>query len=61
MSFYFPTYLIGLWSTNTTPVLQMQILRSMVDKSLALIHRARRIKLGFKYSYQAPNLLLSQL
>lgn len=49
MPFYFPINPIALGGTISIPVLQLQILRPVVDKCLALIHRARRIKLGFKY------------
>lgn len=49
MPFYFLIDLIALRGTISLPVLQMQILRPMVDKCFALFHRARRVKLGFKY------------
>lgn len=50
MSAYFPTDPIGhVMGTNSIPIVQMPILRSMVDKSLVLIHRSGTIKPGFKY------------
>lgn len=49
MPFYLPIDPSGSWGTNSIPILQMQILRHTVTKCLALIRRARTVKLGFKY------------